>query len=72
MKIWIVLLDLIHLEDGILHMDINRSSKEEDNHRPPDDIGGNEDLVHALDKLMVNPSLVRGDGHSCEPQGRDH
>ena len=32
MKIWIVLLDLIHLEDGILHMDINRSSKEEDNH----------------------------------------
>ena len=40
--------------------------------RPPDDIGGNKDLVHALDKLMVNPSLVRGDGHSCEPQGRDH
>ena len=39
---------------------VNGSSMEEDDLQPPDDIGGNEDVVHPFasnaDRLMMNPS----------------
>lgn len=51
-------MNLIHLEDGI--SSIRCKQELQGKGRPPDDIGGNEDLVHALDscadRLMMNPS----------------
>ena len=39
-------MNLVHLEDGDMQLVVNGSSMEEDDLQPPDDIGGNDDVVH--------------------------